>query len=237
MPLMFALAGRRPRPKISHLSNTITFVGSTPTQIASATSISIPVPTGAAAGDLLIVGTLNRGGSGGITPTGWTLVSASAAASFSGSSTSQYGSIYTRVYQPGDPTSFTFTQSINDRINGVMLAFRSAAGISVGVQANSVSSNDSGNVATIAPVTPAEAGFVVAMATSIIAVIPDTNATAWTASSGWTIEGSSIAEALRLGIAYQPSVVGTPVSGSFTSEFGTPTLGGFTSNTIGLQSP
>jgi hypothetical protein len=233
MSLRFALAARS---RLNRLRD-ISFVGSSSTVLLTGLSISIPVPTGAVAGDLLIVGTLNRSSAGGTAPSGWTLVSSSAGIPISGSSNTQYGSIYTRTYQTGDPTSFTFTQTINDRLQGVMLAFRAAAGITINTQATTISTNNTGNTTAIASVTPTRPGFVVAVSTSTLASTPDTTATSWSVSSGWTQEGTASEGALRLGVACQPSVVGSAATGTFTANFTVGGVGSFTNNTIALESP
>ncbi len=95
----------------------IAFHGSSFAANATATTLSIPAPTGAQAGDVEVMAIAARGAPRFTPPTGWTLVRQDA------NSTTMTQVAFTHVVGGGEPASYTWTLSSSQSASGGIIAY------------------------------------------------------------------------------------------------------------------
>lgn len=208
----------------------------TEVQVASGTSIVLPLPTGVAVGDLLVAVVMRRSTATTL-PSGWTLASAAGPAT---NGTNQWSDVYTKTATSGDIStgSATFGQTSAGRMNGQMLSMYAAGGTPVlESQSTDVVNNASTNFIAVPSLSAVGNGRLgVAAASSLLANTSPTTTT-WTTSggTGWTLRTASAVD-LRLGVFTKPLNAGDTTSFTATSTT-TINTNGLTANALIFAPP
>lgn len=182
-------------------SGTVTYRGAGALVIETAnTTISLPVPGTAIAGDLLVAIVMRRSTAATL-PSGWSL--ASSAGPGANGATNQYTDVYTKTATSGDISAGTvsFGQTSSGRLNGQMLAIYGSLGTPyLESQATGTLSNTPATAINAPIVSAAAAGRfgLICASTTLATGTPTTNTA--TINPPWTIRSGAAVD-LRLGVA------------------------------------
>ncbi|WP_435609934.1 phage tail protein [Pseudomonas knackmussii] len=192
----------------------VSLVGTSTLLHVTATSTTVAIPAGAAAGDLLLACIFYRDTL--TPPAGWTLV----ASVMQTGTPNQWTAIYKRTAVAGDAGSNTvWSQATSQRMACQILALHGESALSVLSSATAHVDGTEDNVLSIAPLTaPSGTKMAITCASSQLGVTAGTSTIA--ISTGWTQTSPSSStdttNALRMGVAYRSAAPEDAVSGSFT---------------------
>lgn len=203
---------------------------------SAATSVMIPIPSGAEVGDLLVISLMTR--SEPTTPMGYSLYSQSPFFA-TPSGTRQKNSVYIKTAETSDLSagSVTLLQSASGRINAHACALASDAGTPVAYsQATDGYDSQKLNTVPIAETTSNDdSTLALAVASSVLALIEEV--TVCTVSAGWAFSGLDRGDQLRLYVATKALQLGQVAAGEFVINIKTDDANGASANTLLFRGP